>query len=79
MFSQNAGTNSFWGPTMKYQGSRAGLREGLIQTTRICKVHRHSQAVVALTRGVKFNVYIVNVYSAGASRKSYELPRKSPQ
>lgn len=79
MFSQNAGTNSFWGPTMKYQGSRAGLREGLIQTARICKVHRHSQAVVALTRGVKFNVYIVNVYSAGASRKSYELRRKSPQ
>lgn len=42
------------------------------------KVGWHLQMVDAFTEGIKFYVYIVRVYSAGTSRKSHGLPRKSP-
>lgn len=37
------------------------------------------QLLLLVTRGVKFYVYIVSIYLVGVSRKSYKLPRKSPQ
>lgn len=43
----------------------------------VYQTYWHLQMVDAFTGGIKFYVHIVSVYSAGTSRISHGLPRKS--
>lgn len=65
-------------PTLSVKGN-LGKRRLMTPRLQIAyKAYWHLQMVTAFTGEIKFYVYIVNVYSAGTSKKSYGLPKKSP-